>query len=893
MKRLFALLFLLPLLVFGEGAENVRVGTQTRNVLSPLTINWTGTTLDFTGSTVSGLSNILLKTNGTTNGSQSLLNLQQGSNVTLTDNGSGQITIASTAGGSGTVTSVAVSGANGIGVSGSPITTSGTISLSLPITIAGTSGKTFTLSNNLTLAGTDGSTLNVGAGGTLGSAAFDSESALTKTDDTNVTLTLGGSPSTALLHAASITAGWSGTLAVSRGGTGAATAAAHKFFGNNTGSTAAPDFETIGTGDLPDLSATYVPTTRTLTIGPTTSDLSANRTFLSSVTDDAQTKASVVPNTAPSSGQILVGNAGGTAYAKQTLSGSGATATLSSAGVLTLSAIPNASLSNSAITIAGTSTSLGGSIGLDTISGVSSNGFLKRTGTNTWTNDSSTYLTGNQTITLSGDVTGSGATAITTTLAAGNAGNLNSGTLLAARMPALTGDVTSSAGSVATTIPTGTVTDDKGALLVKPACAVVAVSNLTLSGEQTIDGITTSSSLVLATAQTTGSENGPWVSSSGAWTRPTWYSSGSTTQAPRFLTTFIRLGTTYSGSTWRMTTASVTIDTTSTTWVQTPISLASSNVTGQLANANLANSSITIGGASTSLGGTVTETTQLDSISSTQGVVLYRGSSAWSGLATGSAGSLLRSGGSSANPSWTTPTYPNAASTSGKVIVSDGTNFVTSTPTFPNASATSNKVIKSDGTNWVASTETYAAPGTSGNRLVSDGTNWTSVGLGLVGGGLTADTTVNNTITYTTGGVTYAAPDLASGQIYRITSFGTFTVANSATSRNMQVAAYWGSTQLTTLAVTLHTNAAQTFGFRVESILQGTSTTAIWSSTIINTATQPSGNADPGARFANASSGTTTGLTTSGQSIDLRFSMSTSVSGDSWAVKNVLIERLQ
>lgn len=43
---------------------------------------------------------------------------------------------------------------------------------------------------------------------------------LTKTDDTNVTLTLGGTPSTALLSATSITAGWTGTLAATRGGTG-------------------------------------------------------------------------------------------------------------------------------------------------------------------------------------------------------------------------------------------------------------------------------------------------------------------------------------------------------------------------------------------------------------------------------------------------------------------------------------------------------------------------------------------------------------------------------------------------------------------------------------------------------------------------------------------------
>lgn len=40
--------------------------------------------------------------------------------------------------------------------------------------------------------------------------------ALTKADDTNVTLTLGGTPATALLQATSITAGWTGRLAFSR-----------------------------------------------------------------------------------------------------------------------------------------------------------------------------------------------------------------------------------------------------------------------------------------------------------------------------------------------------------------------------------------------------------------------------------------------------------------------------------------------------------------------------------------------------------------------------------------------------------------------------------------------------------------------------------------------------
>lgn len=45
-------------------------------------------------------------------------------------------------------------------------------------------------------------------------------SALTKTDDTNVTLTLGGTPATALLQGVSLTLGWTGNLSVGRGGTG-------------------------------------------------------------------------------------------------------------------------------------------------------------------------------------------------------------------------------------------------------------------------------------------------------------------------------------------------------------------------------------------------------------------------------------------------------------------------------------------------------------------------------------------------------------------------------------------------------------------------------------------------------------------------------------------------
>lgn len=51
------------------------------------------------------------------------------------------------------------------------------------------------------------------------------------------------------------------------------------------------------------------------------------------------------------------------------------------------------------------------------------------------------------------------------------------------------------------------------------ACATTA--NITLSGEQTIDGVLTSESRVLVKEQTTASENGIYVSAAGAWTRST------------------------------------------------------------------------------------------------------------------------------------------------------------------------------------------------------------------------------------------------------------------------------------------------------------------------------------------------------------------------------------
>lgn len=57
--------------------------------------------------------------------------------------------------------------------------------------------------------------------------------------------------------------------------------------------------------------------------------------------------------------------------------------------------------------------------------------------------------------------------------------------------------------------------------------------------------------------------------------------------------------------------------------------------------------------------------TFLDTISATQGTVLYRGASTWSALAPGTSGQYLTSGGASANPSWSTAAGGGNVSTSG------------------------------------------------------------------------------------------------------------------------------------------------------------------------------------------------------------------------------------
>jgi hypothetical protein len=110
------------------------------------------------------------------------------------------------------------------------------------LSLGGTPATALLQATSLTLGWTG--TLAASRGGTGVSSLGD----ITKVDDTNVTLTLGGTPVGAVVSSTSFTLGWSGTLAINRGGTGAATSGAHTFFANNTGSTGAPSFTSFVAG---------------------------------------------------------------------------------------------------------------------------------------------------------------------------------------------------------------------------------------------------------------------------------------------------------------------------------------------------------------------------------------------------------------------------------------------------------------------------------------------------------------------------------------------------------------------------------------------------------------------------------------------------------------------
>lgn len=198
------------------------------------------------------------------------------------------------------------------GTSGSMQT--GNVTLTTPQDIAITSTPTFaglnlngatsgTLSLLATaITGTNTITFPAATGTVALTSQLPTPSALTRVDDTNVTLTLGGSPTVALLAATSLTLGWTGQLSLTRGGTNASLVASNGGIVYSTASALAILSSTA--------SATLV------------TNSSGIPTFTSAMTD----------------GQVVIGSTGATPTAATLTAGSNITIT-NGAGSITISAV--------------------------------------------------------------------------------------------------------------------------------------------------------------------------------------------------------------------------------------------------------------------------------------------------------------------------------------------------------------------------------------------------------------------------------------------------------------------------------------------------------------------------------------------------------------------------
>ncbi len=110
--------------------------------------------------------------------------------------------------------------------------------------------------------------------------------------------------------------------------------------------------------------------------------------------------------------------------------------------------------------------------------------------------------------------------------------------------------------------------DSGGTSTWKQPVRVATTANITLSGEQTIDGILTSTDRILVKDQTTTSANGIYVTATGAWTRAT--DMDNTVETLSGITMYVEEGTLNSLSVWKLITVNpIILDTTGLTFLPT------------------------------------------------------------------------------------------------------------------------------------------------------------------------------------------------------------------------------------------------------------------------------------------------------------------------------------
>ena len=295
---------------------------------------------------------------------------------------------------------------------------------------------------------------------------------------------------------------------------------------------------------------------------------------------------------------IGTGGSGGSASSIVAIGGDGAYATLS--GTQTIS---GAKTFSGTVALGGSATATTPSSGDDSTS-VATTSYVQGEG----------FLTANQTITISGDISGSGTTSITGTLATVNSSpgttsgvTVNGKGLVTAIAALQASDIPSLAHTKISDFDTGVQTNRldqlanptssvsfnsqeitnvadptsaqsaatkayvdavKTGLDVKDSVKVATTGNITLSGTQTIDGVSVAADeRVLCKDQTDASENGIYDCKSGAWARSSDFDSNTEVTSGAF--TFVEQGTVNADAGFVLTTdGSITVGTTDLAFTQ-------------------------------------------------------------------------------------------------------------------------------------------------------------------------------------------------------------------------------------------------------------------------------------------------------------------------------------
>ena len=230
----------------------------------------------------------------------------------------------------------------------------------------------------------------------------------------------------------------------------------------------------------------------------------------------------------------------------------------------TITNIGNSSLTNSSVTYNGVTVALGSS---GTITAANPNALTIGTGL------SGTSYDGSSAVTIAIANTGVnaatyGSSSSVPVFAVNAQGQITSVTNTTINAVALTTGTISTSPSASTDIANKAYVDTTAqGLSAKASCRLATTANITLSGNQTIDGVTTvTGNRILVKNQSSSQFNGIYVAAAGAWTRAADMDVWS--EVPGSFV-FITAGSTQANTGWTTTAADVgTIDVTAMPWVQ-------------------------------------------------------------------------------------------------------------------------------------------------------------------------------------------------------------------------------------------------------------------------------------------------------------------------------------